>query len=237
MPSPSSQEDRLVGVVLPLFETRDGRDRGAGTGCDYRAPEPENAVSHGHPVRAGEPGVAEKDIDTEPGKTLRAVHPAQIGSKPPHPLHRRAEVARAGRRRPPEPGGRGPRVMPGASGGDHPFRWHAADVEAVAAHEVPLDQRHPGAQSGGSGGGDQARGARTDDDQMVAGSRWRGVAPVGRVNVGDQAGVVLVHGGDEFRKLGHEVGSAVAAARARRANLVTTVVTATVAASPRPSTT
>ncbi len=180
--------------------------------------------------------MAEKDVHPELGEPPHAVHRAQIRPELPHALHRGAEVALAGDRRPSEPGGSGPRIMPCPRGRDDGFRGHAPDVQAVAPHEVPLDQRHPGPETRGTGGGDQPRRARPDHDEVVAVPRTR-VDPIAGVHPGQQAGVVLVHGGDDFRKLGHEVGSAVAAARARRANLVTTVVTATVAASPRPSTT
>lgn len=227
-------EDRLIGVVPRLCKAGDGRHGRPGTGRDHRPSESEHGVGDGYLVRAAESTMAEKDVHPELGEPPHAVHRAQIRPEFPHALHRYAEVA--GDRRPSEPGGSGPRIMPCPRGRDDGFRGHAPDVQAVAPHEVPLDQRHPGPEPRGSGRGDQPRRARPYHDQVVAASGNR-VDPIGGVHPGQQAGVVLVHVGDELRKLGHEVGSAVAAARARRASLVTTVVTATVAASPRPSTT
>ena len=55
-----------------------------------------------------------------------------------------------------------------ARGADDALRRHAADVQAVAAHQVAFDQRDPRAQPGGAGGGHQAGGAGADHDQVVA---------------------------------------------------------------------
>ncbi len=43
----------------------------------------------------------------------------------------------------------------GLGGGDQGLRWHAAEVEAVAAHQAAFDQHDVDAELGGTGGGDQ----------------------------------------------------------------------------------
>ena len=45
--------------------------------------------------------------------------------------------------------------------------WHAADVETVSAHRVPLDQRHLGAESGGRDSRDETRGPGANDGEVV----------------------------------------------------------------------
>ena len=53
----------------------------------------------------------------------------------------------------------------GVGGGDHRYRWHAAIIEAVAAHLAGLDQHRGGAELGGaSGDGQAARPAANDTD-------------------------------------------------------------------------
>ena len=78
-------------------------------------------------------------------------------------------------------------------GADHALRGHAADVEAVAAQEMPLDERHARAEAGRARRRHQARGAGADDDQVVA-RRRVGLAPVGRVDVRHQLGVISIMG-------------------------------------------
>src|SRR5262249_12607070 len=80
---------------------------------------------------------------------------------------------------------------------------YAADIEAVAPQEFALDQRHPGAQPGGTGGRDQPGGARTDHYQVVLGGRFR-ADPVRRVDVGHQSDVMFVLGKHIH---GHELSS------------------------------
>ncbi len=99
----------------------------------------------------------------------------------------------------------GARVVPGAGGADHRLRRHAAVVEAVAAQQPALDQRHPGAQPGGAGGAHQPGGAGADHHQVVALGRLR-VDPGRRVDVVDQPLVVAIERLDEAGDLGVQVG-------------------------------
>jgi hypothetical protein len=57
---------------------------------------------------------------------------------------------------------------------DQRLARHAAEVEAVAAHLVALDQRHLGFHRRGDVGGDKSAGPRTDDDEVaIEGLRLR----------------------------------------------------------------
>ena len=58
---------------------------------------------------------------------------------------------------------------PGARCADQRLRRHAADDEAVATHEVPLNEGHTGAQPCGDRGGDEAARPRAHDDQIGSG--------------------------------------------------------------------
>ncbi len=71
------------------------------------------------------------------------------------------------------------------------LRRHAADVEAVAAEQMALDQRDLGAEPGRADRAHQAGGAGADHHQVIAVLRRR-VAPVRRMDVLDQPPVVLV---------------------------------------------
>jgi hypothetical protein len=74
---------------------------------------------------------------------------------------------------------------------DDGLRGDAADVQAVAPHQVALDQGDPGAEAGGDQRRDQASGPRADHDQVIA-ALGHGVLPVRRVDIGNQGGVVGV---------------------------------------------
>ena len=118
---------------------------------------------------------------------------AEARAHAPHPLHDGAEVGLHGPRHPhAERGGRA-HVAHHARGADDALGWHTPDVEAVAAQQVPLDQRHPRAKPGRPRRRDEAGGARADHHEVVAGCRRRR-PPVGRVHLGDQVGVVDVSG-------------------------------------------
>ena len=150
----------------------------------------------------------------------------------------------------PEPAGRYNLVVVGAGtaglisaagvvrelrGPDHRLRGHAADVEAVAAHEMALHERDLGAEARGHQRRDQARGAGADHDEVVAAVGGR-VLPVRRMHVRDERGVVGV-AGQHFDGMGHEVllHWPVASRSARRAMRVTNRVTSAVAARPTPN--
>ena len=83
-----------------------------------------------------------------------------------------------------------------ACGGEQGLRWDAARVQAVAAEEVSLDERDPGAEAGGARGRHEAGGAAADDHQVVAAARRR-IPPAARVHVMEQRAVVLVVRQDE----------------------------------------
>ena len=82
---------------------------------------------------------------------------------------------------------------------DQALRRYAPDVEAVAAHQVLLDERYLGAEPGGRRRGDQPGGARADDHQVVA-TRWRRVAVRFRMNVVQQRLVVGIEWRDQRRR-------------------------------------
>ena len=85
---------------------------------------------------------------------------------------------------------------------------HAADVEAIAAHEMFLDERDLRTESHRTDGGNQSCCAAADDDKIVA-RRGRGIFPVRRMDVGDKFLIVRVPRLDGWlRLLAHEIVSA-----------------------------
>ena len=79
----------------------------------------------------------------------------------------------------------------GARRADHGLGRHTADIEAVAAHQVTLDQGDFGPQAGRPGCADQSGRAGADDHQVVAGGRF-GVFSFVWMNMGRQLLVVRV---------------------------------------------
>ena len=224
-------EDGLVGQVAAAFEARYGRRLGAGAGGDHGPPEAQFAVAGGtgHRDRAigDKPSFAQVDVDAGIPESFGAVVPADLRADAAHALHRHGEVAGPlGARR--SEAGVGAAGAPPPGGGDHALGRHAAEVQAIAAHQPAFDQRHPGAQPRSRDRGHQTGRAGADDHQVVTPWRLR-VRPVGGRDPVDQRPVVPVLR-QQFRP-GHSPTSSLSARRAMR---VTTVITAIVATSPTP---
>ncbi len=148
---------------------------------------------HLHGIRAGKPPLAQEDVHTQVAKAsggivrlicarrrrMRSMRDGKVHPGPRRHVH--TECAGI------------PDVRPGPGGTEKSLGGDAADVQTIPAHEVSLDQGDLCPQTGGTGGGDEARGPRADDHEIVAGDRFR-VHPVARVDVPDQGLVVFVPG-------------------------------------------
>jgi len=77
-------------------------------------------------------------------------------------------------------------------GADNPLGGNAAHIQAIAAQQLPLDERHPGPQSGGPGRTHQAGRAGADHHQVIAWSGLR-IHPIGGMNVAHQGFVVYIN--------------------------------------------
>src|SRR5262249_30907133 len=86
-----------------------------------------------------------------------------------------------------------PDFGPCARGPDDTLGRDTADIEAVSAHEMPLDQRHFGAYPGSDHGRHQPGRAGPNHNDVVSATRL-GILPVGRMNIVRQRLVVLVIG-------------------------------------------
>jgi hypothetical protein len=148
--------------------------------------------------------MAEEDVHAElPAEAPRRVVRTDLRADPAHPLHDGAEVHARSRRHLHPERRRVTDLPDDVRRAEHRLRGYAACDEAVAAHEVPLDQRDPGAQARGAGGGDEPRRSRADHHEVVASRRLR-VVPAGGVSVLDEGAVVGVVGEQPWRR-GHVV--------------------------------
>jgi hypothetical protein len=186
-------EHGLVGQRADLGQPGQGQRGGAGAGGDHRSGKPERLAVDGDGIGAREPGLPQEDIDAQLTETLGGVVMADAGPQPAHALHDGGEIDLDG------PGHAHPELARTADLGNGPgaaeqgLGRHAAVVEAVAAHQVFLDQGHLRAQAGRPGGADQPGRPRPDHHEVVAAGRSR-VDPVRRVDVGHQLPVVTVGG-------------------------------------------
>ena len=99
-------------------------------------------------VGLGEAAVAEEDVDAEVAvKRSPPSLGADAGPQPAHPLHDGGEIDLDRRPTAHAELARAPRARRRAGGADQRLGRHAADVEAVAAQEMPLDERDPGARA------------------------------------------------------------------------------------------
>ncbi len=147
--------------------SRPRRGRGS-AGAAARAPvamtarrKRERGAVHLDGVRAGE---AARRRGTRRRRGRRSAAPSRSrlrrGAQPAHALHDGGKVDARARRHVHAELARVPHLGGGARGADQGLRRHAADVEAVAAHQVALDQRDAGAEPGRAGRGHQARPCR-----------------------------------------------------------------------------
>ena len=187
------REDRLVGQEARLRQPRNRRRRGSRPGADGGPREPQRGVADAHRIAPAEASRADEDVDAESLVPLGGVDAADRRAQPAHAGHGGPEVALDAARERQAELRAVPRGGPDARGPDDPLRGDAADVQAVAAHQAPLDQRDPGPDSRRHRGGHEARRAGADHDQVVA-SAGRGVLPPGRMDVRDELPVERVAG-------------------------------------------
>ena len=211
-PEPGRQigqcEDGLVGEKTLRSAAGNGWHHGTGAGRDDGLAEVETCAVHVYRVGRDESTFADEDVHPEVLEPLGSVYVTDVGAELAHALHHRAEVAGPLRGRAAEALLRPTRGAPGPGGPDNRLRRHAAVVEAVPAHHSTLDQSDPGAQTGGSGGRDQPRGAPADHHQVIALGRLR-IAPLGRMHMAEESTVVLVERLDQGLELWIEDGLAV----------------------------
>ena len=187
------REDRLVGAVAGIRQTGDGERGGARAGADGGPGEAQHGAVHLDGVGSGEAAVTDEDVHAESGEPLGRVDAAEARPQLPHAGHDGAEIALHGAGKRQAEFVAACNLGPGARRPHEPLRRDAADVEAIASHQVALDQRHAGAEPGGPRRRDEPGRTGADDDDVVAPGRL-GIAPRGRMNVGDERLVVRVVG-------------------------------------------
>jgi hypothetical protein len=139
---------------MRFFQSRHRQFTGSRAGGDHGPIEDQGFAIHLNRRWPDEFSLTDKDIDAETGEALDRIMAADAGAKPAHPFHRGAEgslrlTVQAHPERRTAAG-----FMNRARRANDPFGRDATYVEAVAAHEIALDQRDLGAEPGGAGGTD-----------------------------------------------------------------------------------
>ncbi len=122
-------------------------------------------------IVSGEAAVAQEDVDAQALEARGRVMVAEPRAYTAHTLHGRREVDLHASGDPDADRGSCANVADRSRRPDHGLRGHAADVEAVAAHEIALDECHASAETGGARRRHQAGSAGADHDQVVARGR------------------------------------------------------------------
>jgi hypothetical protein len=189
-------EDVLVGEVLDLTQPWHREDSGARAAGDDRPSEFEASPIDLDEVAADEPAFADVHIDAERPVTLHGVVVADAGTQPSHAFHHCGEVdARAGWNMHAKLVGV-PHLMRRTRRTDQSLRRHAPDVQAIAAHQMLLDERHLCPEAGRRRCSHQAGRAGADHHEVVAAlRRWVGVRL--RANVAEQRLVVGIQRRDQ----------------------------------------
>ena len=184
-------ENRFVGQIAGGVEALDGGAGGAGAGGDDGLREPERGASDLDRAAIGERPLAQEHVHTQGLKPLGRVVATDVGAEAAHALHGRGEIRFGVHRRAPGESRRVVEVGVEPRRAQERLGGNAAEVQAVAAHQVLFHQRYPGAEGGGAGRGDQPGGAGAKDDEVVTGGGLR-VRPVRWSHVGQQLGVADV---------------------------------------------
>ena len=157
----------LVGEVGDVLQPRDRRRRRPRSRGDDEAPRLDLVLARRHRPGAREATVL---LDHRHAERLEALHRIVRGDRGDHAVdvvvHRGeidlrraeadAELARA------------PCGFDRPRGRDQRLRRDAADIEAIAAHPVALDQHHRGAHLGGAGGDAEPAGTGADHAEIDA---------------------------------------------------------------------
>ena len=152
----------------------------------------------------------QENIDSETRKPLSRIRPAELGAQCPHARHDGGEILLHLAGEVDTELLTSPNISPGTRGPDQGFGGHTADVQAVAAHEVPFDQRDFRAKPCRNRCRYQAGRAGSDHHEVIAADRcW--VHPVRRMDIIDQALIVFVIGdhhvgGNRRLRRAHEQG-------------------------------
>jgi hypothetical protein len=186
-------EHRFVGQVAGLGQARDGRRARARAGGNAGAGEAQRLPAHRHGVGAGETAFAQEHVNAEAAEAGRRVVRADAGTQLAHARHHGRKIDRDARGHAHAERTRPPDVGRGARSPEEGLRRHAADVQAVAAEQVALDERHPGAQARGARGRHEARRAAADHDEIVA-ALGRRVGPVRWVRVFEPLAIHRIEG-------------------------------------------
>jgi hypothetical protein len=134
-------EEGVIGEGARFLQPWNRRQLGPAAGGDHGAGEAQRPPIHVNGVAPGEAGRPEIHVHPESGEMLDRVRRADAGSQPAHPLHDRPKIHRHALRHPNPIRVGALHGRRDAGRGDDPLGGHAAAHQAVAAGQVPLDQR------------------------------------------------------------------------------------------------
>src|SRR5207253_1948219 len=110
----------------------------------------ESGLANFYRFRIDESGVANKNIDAEAGESFGGIVVRNPSADAPHALHDFPKIRARALRHVDAKLTRAPQLGHDAGGTNQRFGRDAADVEAIAAHQMLLDQRNARSQTSGS---------------------------------------------------------------------------------------
>ena len=194
--TPWQRRQREYGLVGQVPDFLDSRNRRRGSPCarrDTRPGESDLPAVDLEPIAAREPAVADEDVDAETGEPLGGIVPAQVRSQSPETFHHRGEIDFDAVGHTDAELARVPNRPISPRGCDQRFGGDAPDVEAIAAQQVFLDQRHLRPEPGRPDRGDEPSRSRAHHKQVVPPGGF-GIAPSFRPDMTQPALVVLIPG-------------------------------------------
>src|SRR5215510_5021101 len=142
------RKDCFIREIASLLHPRYRWSRGARACTDGRLLELEALPSYLDRISAGEAGIPDEHIHPELRVTISRVVMTDPRTELPHPSHRRGEIVFHPMWDIEPEFFSFPDFGPCARGPDDTLGRYAPDIEAVSAHEMPLDQRHFGTNPG-----------------------------------------------------------------------------------------
>src|SRR5216683_430697 len=161
---PGQREHALIGEEARLRKPANRGTRGPGSCCDHRAREVQPLPTDLNGIASDEPCLPQENVDTELRQAMCRVVVRDAGTEAAHPLRGCGEVEADGIGRTDAERGCLANCLYCVSCSQQAFGRHAAEVETVSAHQVLLDERDLGAESGRAHGRDEPRGACAQDD-------------------------------------------------------------------------
>jgi hypothetical protein len=185
----SQREYGFVRKRIGFAQSRNQWQRGPPARANSRAAKTQSAVANCERFRCGKSALPEKNVDPQAAKPEGAIMGRYLGTQSSQALHDGGKIDVRAVRHDDAELSRVAHLCGRPRCPQECLRRHTANVEAVAAHQLALDQRHFCAKTRRACCGDQTGRAGAENNEVVSGRRF-GIDPIRRMHVSDEPRIV-----------------------------------------------